>query len=195
MAAALAVSSLAIYSCNNGAYDIDPKNNPGALNPLDTTSGVTIPLGSLKLTVNDVPYFYYPAKYKEFKIDGAGTVYQYFQTTLDNDPIFRRLIQFRLHDIKNLQEFAYEFAYIIKDTTLDTPAIYRPTDDFKFTIKGNESGNYRGVFSGKLKLDRTAAVPYGVVDELKVTNGEYYIPMNTDFKIIGLESSLPGYYK
>ena len=49
----LAVTGFGLVSCNNGAYDADPKTNDGAvLNPINPSSGVTIPIGHMQLEIN-----------------------------------------------------------------------------------------------------------------------------------------------
>ena len=49
----LAATGFGLASCNNGAYDADPKTNNGAvLNPINPSSGVTIPIGYIQVEIN-----------------------------------------------------------------------------------------------------------------------------------------------
>lgn len=49
----LAATGFGLASCNNGAYDADPEANGGTvLNPINPSSGVTIPIGYIQVEIN-----------------------------------------------------------------------------------------------------------------------------------------------
>lgn len=175
----LAAAGVGLYSCNNGAYDARP-DDPSGFNYLNPNSPVKVPLGTIRVKIDNITYDYYPSFYKDVEVDVNGKKYvtKFFQGVLANDPMFKRVFSFTVGEIKDIatSDFAYDFSYAVTDTTNDTVAFYRRTEDFKFEIKGMEDNNFRGVFKGPLKLDKGKRNDYGLPETIVIQDAEYYLP-------------------
>jgi uncharacterized lipoprotein NlpE involved in copper resistance len=175
IAALLATGSLALYSCNNGAYDADPNNGGSPLNPLNPAeSGVSVYLGTMKADLNGTPTLFSPAYYTVDE-SGAMNVIAYRV----NDKIFQHILRLSIYNFKNTKEFSYGVSYTYLDTSKHsadsffTYGTHSSTGPFTLTMNGNEEGNLRGTFSGTLAKLKPVEV---TSDVIKITNGEYYIP-------------------
>ena len=175
IAALLATGSLAIFSCNNGAYDADPKITGSPLNPLNPTeSGVTVFLGRMKANINGTPTLFAPAYYT---VDESGAMNVI--ALRDNDKEFQHTLRFSIYNFKNTKEFSYGVTYTYRDTSkhsvdsIVTYGVHAATGAFALTMTGNEEGNLRGHFSGTLaRLKPTE----NTSDIVKFEGGEYYVP-------------------
>lgn len=174
IAALIATGSLALFSCNNGAYDADTKTGGSPLNPLNPSeSGVSVYLGTMKANINGTPTLFAPAYYVE---DSFGKGVVGFRV---DDKQFQHTIRFSIYDFKNTKEFSYSVMYTYLDTSkhsLDSFFTYGPhssTGAFTLTMNGNEEGNLRGNFSGTLAKLKPKE---NLQDVIKITNGEYYVP-------------------
>jgi hypothetical protein len=172
IAALLATGSLALFSCNNGAYDAEPGS--GGLNPLNpSASGVSIYLGTMKADLNGTPTLFAPAYYVEDEF-GKGVIARRV-----NDPQFQHTLRFSIYGFKNTKEFSYSVMYTHLDTSkhsLDsfiTYSTHQSTGAFTLTMNGNEDGNLRGNFSGNLAKLKPVE---NLNDVIRITNGEYYVP-------------------
>ncbi|RYE21884.1 MAG: hypothetical protein EOP51_14540 [Sphingobacteriales bacterium] len=167
----MAGTSLALFSCNNGAYDADPSNNNPALNPLDPKSGVTVYLGTMKAAINGTMTEYYPAYYvspleNTFAITGKR----------GNDVFPGHTINIGITNFQNLKEFNSDFRYQYKDTTIADTMVtveYAPKGKFTIVMNGNESGNLRGTFAGTVYRAWPVA---NLKDSIVITKGEFYVP-------------------
>lgn len=167
----LAGTSLALFSCNNGAYDMDPSTTNPALNPLDPSSGVTVYLGTMKASINGTMTEFYPAYYvspveNEFAIMG----------TRGKDKFPGHTIKIGIYNFQNIKEFNSEFRYQFKDTTIADTMVtveYAPKDGFEVVLNGNESGNLRGTFKGTLYRAWPVA---NAKDSIVIKQGEFYVP-------------------
>jgi hypothetical protein len=174
-AALLATAGVGLFSCNNGAYDADPKTTGSPLNPLDPNSGVTVPLGSMRVAQNGTIQNFYPAYYQT---DEEG--FLNFSMIRENDREYYPTLRFTLFDIKTLKEFgAGGGIYTYVDSSkhsVDSVITYgtQPgVGGMKITLNGNEEGNYRGTFSGTFyRLLPTKDMK----DSIVFANGEFYIP-------------------
>jgi uncharacterized lipoprotein NlpE involved in copper resistance len=175
IAALLATGSLALYSCNNGAYDADPKVSGSPLNPLNPKeSGVSVYLGTMRADLNGTTTLFSPAYYT---VDESGAMNVIAFRVNDKD--FRHTLRFSIYNFKNTKEFSYGVAYTYLDTSKHsvdsffTYGTHTSTGAFTLTMNGNEEGNLRGNFSGTLAKLKPVE---NVADVIKITNGEYYVP-------------------
>ena len=173
-AALLATAGVGLFSCNNGAYDADPKTTGSPLNPLDPNSGVTVTLGSMRVMQNGTTQWFYPAYYQT--AEGFHT----FNMISENDRKYYPTLRFTLFDVKSLKEFGTSVVvYTYVDSSkhsLDSVITYAVTPNaghMKITLTGNEEGNYRGFLSGTLYRYLPKA---DLKDSIVFTNGEFYIP-------------------
>lgn len=174
IAALIATGSLAIFSCNNGAYDADPNTTGSPLNPLNPESGVSVFLGRIKADLNGTPTLFSPAYYTVDE-SGAMNVIAF----RENDKEFQHSLRFSIYNFKNTKEFSYNVSYRYLDTakhSLDSfiyYSVHSSTGPFEITMLGNEDGNLRGRFSGTLARLK----PVEKLNEvIKFENGEYYVP-------------------
>lgn len=167
-------ASLALYSCNNGAYDAEPGGG-APLNPLNPSqSGVHVYLGTMKANVNGTTTLFYPAYYG---IDDQGTYH--IVAFKEKDPDFMHTLRFTLTSFNSIKSFKYSGIYTNLDTSkhsMDSIMTYEVTPtkgNLAFTIDGNEEGNLRGHFSGTLYKTKPQE---NLNDVVIFTDGEYYIP-------------------
>jgi hypothetical protein len=167
-------ATLALYSCNNGAYDAEPGGG-SPLNPLNPAeSGVTVYLGTMKASVNGTRTLFYPAYYTE---DDQGV--KSLIAFRENDPDFRHTLRFTITDMKSIKEFKYGGTYTHLDTSkhsVDSTITYgvkQGVGSLGFTLNGNEEGNLRGRFFGTMyKL----LPKENLKDSVVFADGEFYVP-------------------
>jgi hypothetical protein len=196
----IAGSSVALFSCNNGAYDADPKTDlSSGKNPLDPGSGVNVYLGSMKGHVNRKVMTFHNAKYQ---IDTGGT--RVIVANAIDDPELRRrfLITVPEVDYSNAsvaytksfviggESYSWNFIYAVRDTTrkdrnLDFLYISNTASgsgQVLFQVAGDEGGNMRGKFKGtvfKAILNEDGVTPSGqfdLSDSVVFNDVEFYIP-------------------
>lgn len=198
--ALLAGTSLGLYSCNNGAYDVDEKDK-GGLNPTNPTSGTTLPLGNAKITVNGVEYLFYPGYYVDtvFNFDGNKRPFFYAWAYKPNDAPFNRTISISFRHVEGKTPDATDktvgdVLYFYVDTFAKDTVFYAAydmnfdTSNLSFAsakINGTEMDNLRGkVNYGALKAlpwydeddDNSPIKPAPVRDSIIYISGEFHLP-------------------
>jgi len=175
-----------ILSCNNGDYNAAPDRNTDIFSPLNPATGVTVPLGRVQGEINgSMRQFDSSAGWTDsvagtaffqgVKYDNAhtaeflgGTLNPYAGATGDyvvvdslNNTVYYGVMDTNTHSVYGL--------YQGKIAT-------GGSGQGVITLKGTESGRFRGTFSATLYkvlpvLDMT--------DVMQITNGEFYV---TKFK-------------
>ncbi|RYD57123.1 MAG: hypothetical protein EOP56_10000 [Sphingobacteriales bacterium] len=209
LAVLVSAAGLGLYSCNNGAYDLDPKTDNGALNPVNPDNNISIPPGNIKVTVNGVIYTFYPSKYVD---TSAGQRIYMGSGVLDKDPLFKRWFGIRIShtegadpDFTNKTVVDAWYSYI--DTSLDQ-RVYFVSDGVDFdpekpgALKGKDGDAIRGLLpTGEYKFypvlydhdedSKTPKVPQtSKVSSIKVTEGEFHLQKTTklnEIKMMQLE--------
>jgi len=183
--------SFILPSCNNGAYDADPANSTGGLNPLDPNSGVTVYLGTMKANVNNTLTSFYPAYYLEKDPGSRFDIYG----VRAGDPLSHTLL-FSIRGFKSLTEFSLLTIYQYQDTVGVNDSTVFYTGDMTFKLNGNEGGNLRGTFSGEVFYAAKVSnhLEKVVPDDLElegllsnpdksksivIKDGEFYVPKKT----------------
>lgn len=159
------LAGLTLYSCNNGAYDANPDSDlSAALNPLDPDSGsVNIYLGSMETVLNNKKLVFAPAFYF---IDTFG-VYNLIARVKD-DSIFHRTLRISFTSYQGVKDYNVtadtvnpQVNFVMLDTSRVDKAgrkIYKTytantnksVGYASFNVVGDEGGNFRGNFYGRL---------------------------------------------
>jgi hypothetical protein len=167
----LASTSLALFSCNNGDYDMNPKESNQALNPLDPSSGVTVYLGTMRASINGTMTDFYPAYY----LQPQDNIFQI--TGIRGKDVFPgHTINIGISNFQNIKEFNSVFNYTYKDTSIAdsmVTVIYEPKGGLEVILNGNEAGNLRGTFSGTVYRTKPVA---NAKDSIVIKKGEFYVP-------------------
>jgi hypothetical protein len=145
-----------LASCNNGAYDANPKKDlQGALNPLaDTTGkGTVVYIGTMRGYINGGEVVFSPAYYK-VSPDGVRSISAWVQ----NDSVYFRNIMMDLpnDDIKGLKDTVIKsgiFTYSVYDTVRKVHKKYTDTlskmdRKIKMKLYADENNTMRGYFTG-----------------------------------------------
>ncbi len=198
---AVVAATIAFFSCNNGAYDARPDKNEGK-NHLNPSSGVTVPLGTIKIVIENVSYLYKNGYYVDTNLDGrqpafyCGTT---FQEQHPNSPavsmVFRHADGARPDaTVKTSGEVLYTFIHPklgkrIYYTSFDWST--RPDDpNFEIPtfaqIKGiDEGGNIYGTLSAgkyhvmpmELNEEGNGFVKPPIEDTVLNISGEFHLPL------------------
>ena len=175
------ISSM-FLACNNGAYNANPTSNSAdILNPLNPSSGVTIPFGRVQAAINGSLRVFEPGKWTD---SVAGTT-TFWAVKYDNTHT-TEFIGASMSPFKGAPQHYYVFDslsndifYGVMDTTNNS--IYSYYEGKIATgysgfgdiyVKGTESGHLRGVFSGSL-YKVLPQLDFG--DVIQVGNGEFYV--------------------
>lgn len=178
---ALAIgTSLSLFSCNNGDYDINPgQDNSAVLNPLDPNSGVNVYLRTMKARINGVEVVFDRAF---FQIDTSNVRRLFVYDTQDS--VFLRNISIVFPENTYLGVDSYKigfepgvsFEYSYYDTGAKKLKYYRVSpsqqnkDGVMFTVAGEEGGHMRGMIQTEVYLTNPT-VNMGDVISIE---GEYY---------------------
>ncbi|MCB9046619.1 MAG: hypothetical protein H6550_10860 [Chitinophagales bacterium] len=158
-------ASMAMFSCNNGAYDANPNVDDGAaLNPLSPDSGgVSVYLGSMEGVLNNRKLVYAPAFYY---VDTAGNTQ--IIARVKDDSIFHRTLRVTFAPYSGIDTYSVTAGDMnprVNFVKLDTSRVdlagrkiyntYTANTGDKLgyatiNIIGEEGGNYRGYLFGKL---------------------------------------------
>jgi hypothetical protein len=189
----VSATGLGLYSCNNGAYDLDPKTNNGAVNPLNPDNKISIPPGNVKVDINGVTHLFYPG----FYLDSSGGQKVYFgYAPLENDPIFKRTIGVMIghtegKDPDFTDKTKVSVWYSLIDTFSDQRIYYIASGDAKMDVngalKGREGDAIRGtlpegeyIFAPQMYDHDTNQLTPTIAQETKVksmklTKGEFHL--------------------
>lgn len=198
----LAASSLALWSCNNGDYDANPKKDQSKVkNPLDPNSGVTVYIGSVEAVVNREKLLFINGEYRNVIVNlETGEIIKYITASVKDDEMFQRnfLITVpalnyegpKFYDI-GAGAFAWTFTYMVADTSVKNRLVYKKyiantatgKGIVNFTLAGDEDQNLRGKFNGVIyrsKLNEDGVTPSGqfdMTDSVVINSAEFYIPL------------------
>jgi len=159
------VATMALFACNNGAYDAHPDNDYSAgLNPISPDSGgVSVYLGSMEAVINNKKLLFAPAFYY---IDTVGIYHLVARVKYDS--IFNRTLRITFAKYDGKKEYPVSadttnpnVSFVMLDTSrvdLAGRKIFKTytanTNDgvgyAMVNIKGDEGGHLRGHFFGKL---------------------------------------------
>jgi hypothetical protein len=179
----IAGTSIMFVACNNGDYNANPDRNKDYLNPLNPSTGVTIPFGRVQAEIDgSLRYFDSStgwtdsvpgtAQFQGVKFDNThtaefigGSLSPWANVTgnypvadsADND------VYYGIMDTTNKITFLLYSGKIVQGGS----------GAGNIDIKGTESGRLRGTFSGT--LFRTFPT-LDFSDVKQVTNGEFYVP-------------------
>lgn len=186
--------SFAMSSCNNGDYDANPKTNYATIkNPMDSTSGVKVLIGTIKTTLNG-KHIYFEKCY--YTIDSAGTYY--IQGTVKDDSILHGalLITVPANVNNGPNEYSFSesnpngwlFMYTTKDTSFHNINVLKTyyagmnigKGSVDFVLQGIEGGNWRGYFNATLyraalDADHNFTGQADLTDTAKFENAYFYI--------------------
>lgn len=162
----ITVASVAMYSCNNGAYDARPDTDLSAgLNPTDPDSGeVSVYLGTMHATINNKKVIFSPAFYY---VEEDGVTNKLIARVKD-DSIFHRTLRITFTSYDGVKEYEVTPSSanpIVNFVQLDTSRVDKAGRDIFNTytvntndgfgygsvnITGDEGGNYRGFFYARM---------------------------------------------
>jgi len=184
----------ATSSCNNGDYDANPKTDYATIkNPMDSSSGVKVLIGTIQATLNGKHVFFEKCLYT---IDSAGTYY--IRGTVQHDSILHGALEIIVPASVNNGPNEYTFSesnqngWIMKYTTVDTSyhnrfvlktyyaGINVGKGSVDFVLQGVEGGNWRGYFNATLyraalDKDYNFTGQADMTDTAKFENAYYYI--------------------
>ncbi len=191
----VAGTSMALFSCSNGAYDANPGTDLSTgKNPLDPNSGVTVYLGSMEGFVSKEKMIFYNAKYQSDENN-----IRYIVATALDDPQLQRRVQItvnndnfegpKLYAIGG-EAFSWTFMYAVRDTNRTDRKVEHlyiantasGKGNIDFDVKGVEDGNIRGTFKGTVYrsiLNEDGVTPSGefdMEDSVVFQNVEFYVP-------------------
>lgn len=197
LVATLFLAGSAILSCDNAAYDADPKKDLSeARNPLDPNSGVTVYLGSIECVINREKMVFVNGKYV-LREEAWPVLHILRELTAEakGDFLFKR------NFIANIDEAAYEaindggypkeggwdFTYQVADTSSRDRLLFHkyrqvPGKYFKMTVVGQDGTYMRGKFEGVLYksiLGEDKVTPtdeFDMTDSVVITHCEFYLP-------------------
>lgn len=183
----IAVASVAMYSCNNGAYDARPDSDLSAgLNPFEADSGeVSVYLGTMQATINHKKLIFSPAFYYT---DEDGVTNKIIARVKD-DSIFHRTLRITFPAYDGPKEYKVEPNTgnpIVNFVQLDTSRVDKAGRDIFNTytantndgvgyglvnITGDEGGHYRGFMYAR--MHRTMP-DKNYADTIKMDYSEFY---------------------
>ncbi len=168
-------------SCNNGAYDADPAVSQGTiLNPINPSSGVTIPIGYMTMNINGYLASFLAGGWSDstagtasltaFRFDTA-TQWQTFTmviTAYNGNGTYNFLPDgtngIMMHQIIN----PMDNNYVGKGNTSNIGSGHATV-----VVEGTEDGNIRGTFNGVLFQNLPGV---NTNDSDVITNGKFYLP-------------------
>jgi hypothetical protein len=169
-------------SCNNGAYDADPKtNNATILNPLNPGSGVSIPIGYMTMNINGFYAAFLAGAWSDSTAGVATLTAFRFDTATQWQTVTIAITSYNgvgtysllsdgsngviIHNIFNPQD---PNGYIASSHATNIG-----TGRGTVSVEGVEDGNIRGTFSGTLFRVEPAI---NTSDSDVLTNGKFYLP-------------------
>lgn len=187
--------SVALFSCNNGAYDAHPdKDLSSGKNPLDPNSGVNVYLGTMEGHINRKKVSLFNAMHQTDTYNIRHIV-----GTVFNDPQLQRRLEIlvsndayqgpKMYAIGG-EAFAWTFIFAVRDTTrLDRKIEHlyiantsTGKGNIDFNVVGDEGGNMRGTFKGTVFrsiLNEDGVTPSGqfdMTDSVVFGGVEFYVP-------------------
>ena len=171
-----------LTSCNNGAYDADPKTNQGTvLNPLNPATGVTIPIGYMTMEINGYFASFLAGAWSDSTTGVASLVAFSFDT----------VTQWQTMSIVMTSYNGAGTYNFLPDGSngVVTHQIFDPQDPNGYiasshssnvgsgnatvVVQGTEDGNIRGTFSARLYRNMPVV---NASDSDIITNGKFYLP-------------------
>lgn len=144
-------------SCNNGAYDANPKvDRSGVLNPLDSSIPGIVYIGTMKGQIDGGQVLFSPAYYTLDANTNTRTIWGMVQ----DDTVFWRTITLTVNndDVKGKKDttmITSTFTYSIYDTVrkVHKKYIHTPSDGNKLKsfLISEENNTMRGYFEGTVR--------------------------------------------
>lgn len=198
----VSTAGLGLYSCNNGAYDLDPKDSGGALNPLNPENKVSIGPGNIRAKINGIVYTFYPSVYLDTSLGSKNYI---CFGALDKDPMFQRWMGMTIHHVEGkdpdfTNKTIVDAWYSLIDTSIDQRVWYTSvyTDakmDVPGSLKGKEGDAIHGFLpAGEYRLAKTyyedtdrfhrnpPMLPPIKMTSVKVSEGEFHLKKTTKVK-------------
>lgn len=178
---ALAIgTSLSLFSCNNGPYDVNPgQDNSAVLNPLDPNSGVTVYLRTMKARINGIEVVF---DRTFFQIDTSNIRRIFAYSTKDSVHLRRLSIVFPENTYLGIDTYkigfepgvSFEYSYYDTGSKMlryfDASPSQNNKDGVMLTVAGEEGGHMRGVMKAEMYQTR----PDVNTSQMLYIEGEYY---------------------
>lgn len=170
-----------LTSCNNGPYDADPKLSQGTvLNPINPSSGVTIPIGYMTMEINGSFASFLAGGWSDSTAGTAMLTAFRYDTATQWQTITIAITSYNgagtynflsdgsngtlIHQLLN----PLDNNYVASSHTSNIGA-----GSATVVVEGTEDNNIRGTFSGKLYRNGPTV---NTNDSDIITNGKFYLP-------------------
>ncbi len=183
-------ASAMMVSCDTKAYDANPKTDlSNTKNPLDPNSGVKIQPGSVVARRDYTDSMLFSPAETITDTDGARIMYAYGYNSITKTHDGRNLrivIDKDMYQGPKLykigeEAFGFSFLYQIYDEKEQIYKYYMAVGNggngkgvIHFDIKGDEGGNFRGIFSGTAYRYYRENYSFDENEKVTFTDGEFY---------------------